>query len=74
MTFSFPISCKIFRTEKIKENHNHNVGDIITSKKELKIAVLGGFLNVKELQLAGKKRMDVVALLNGVDFTNYSLS
>ena len=65
------ISCKIFRTEKIIEDHNYSSGEIITSKKELKIAVNGGFLNIKELQLAGKKRMDVVSLLNGVDFSSY---
>ncbi len=65
------LSCKIFRTEKEEENHNQNVGGLIISKKELKIAVEGGFLNIKELQLAGKKRMDVISLLNGVDFNNY---
>ena len=67
------LSCKIFRTEKIEEQHQHNNGDIIVSKKELKIAVNEGFLNIKELQLAGKKRMDIVSLLNGVSFENYSL-
>lgn len=68
------LSCKIFRTEKIEETHSHNTGQIIASKKELKIAVNGGFLNIKELQLAGKKRMDVISLLNGVNFGNYYLS
>jgi methionyl-tRNA formyltransferase len=67
------ISCKIFRTEKIIEEHSFASGEIITSKKELKIAVTAGFLNIKELQLAGKKRMDVASLLNGVDFNEYSI-
>lgn len=67
------ISCKIFRTEKIVEDHSLASGEIIISKKEFKIAVTGGFLNIKELQLAGKKRMDVASLLNGVDFNEYSI-
>lgn len=65
------VSCKIFRTEKINDTHKLASGEIITSKKELKIAVNGGFINIKELQLAGKKRMDITALLNGVDFNEY---
>ena len=68
------ISCKIFRTEKIIAQHNLAAGKIVTSKSELKIAVNGGYLDILELQLAGKKRMDVVALLNGFDFNNYTLS
>lgn len=67
------LSCKIFRTEKVIEEHSFSAGEIITSKKELKIAVTGGFLNIKELQLAGKKRMEVTALLNGVDFGKFSI-
>jgi methionyl-tRNA formyltransferase len=67
------LSCKIFRTEKEEENHNLQVGDLIVSKKELKVVVTGGFLTIKELQLAGKKRMDIISLLNGVDFNNYKV-
>jgi methionyl-tRNA formyltransferase len=68
------VSCKVFRTEKISEEHSFASGEIIASKKELKIAVTGGFLTLKELQLAGKKRMDVAALLNGVNFNEYTLN
>ncbi|MBL4594547.1 MAG: methionyl-tRNA formyltransferase [Flavobacteriales bacterium] len=68
------VSCKVFRTEKILEQHDLTVGEIITSKTELKIAVTGGYLNIIELQLAGKKRMEMAALLNGFDFNNYTLT
>ncbi|MDB4533614.1 methionyl-tRNA formyltransferase [Vicingaceae bacterium] len=70
------LSCKIFKTEKEipEEENNLNVSDLIVSKKELKVVVNGGLLNIKELQLAGKKRMDVVSLLNGVDFNNYTIN
>ena len=67
------ISCKIFRTEKIFEQHNLVIGEIITSKTDLKIAVNGGYLKITELQLAGKKRLSVDALLNGFDFNNYTI-
>jgi methionyl-tRNA formyltransferase len=67
------VSCKIFRSEISIERHSLTIGEIITSKTELKIAVNGGLLNITELQLAGKKRMDIVALLNGFDFNNYTL-
>lgn len=67
------VSCKIFRTKKIQEQHNLPIGAIITSKNELKIAVNGGYIAIIELQLAGKKRMDMAALLNGFNFNNYTL-
>jgi methionyl-tRNA formyltransferase len=67
------VSAKIFRTVKIIETHNLNIGAVISSKTELKIAVSGGFLSVLEMQLAGKKRMEMQALLNGFDFNEYTL-
>ena len=67
------VSCKIFKTEIIKEKHDLTIGDIITSKSELKIAVNGGFINILELQVAGKKRMELTALLNGFNFSLYFL-
>lgn len=67
------ISCKIFKTEIIKEKNDLTIGDIITSKSELKIVVNGGFINILELQVAGKKRMELTALLNGFDFNNFVL-
>jgi len=68
------ISCKIFKTKIIKEKHNLTIGEIITSKSELKIAINDGYLNILELQVAGKKRMELTALLNGFDFSGYFLA
>lgn len=68
------ISCKVFKSRKIKEKHNLSVGEIVTSKTELKIAVNDGFISISELQLAGKKRMNIVALLNGFDFNTCTLN
>ncbi len=68
------ISCKVFRTEKEKANHQEALGVIVQTKNELKIAVNGGYIKLIELQIAGKKRMKASALLNGFDFNNYTLT
>jgi methionyl-tRNA formyltransferase len=68
------VSAKIFRTEKELVNHNLTIGKIVATKSDLKITVNGGYLKIMELQLAGKKRMEMVALLNGFDFNKYTLS
>lgn len=57
---------KIFETEKISEQHNLTPGAIRTDgKSKLDVAVADGFIRLKSVQLAGKKRMDIPSLLNG---------
>ncbi len=63
------IEVKIYEVEKILEPHTMEKGTIISSKKELMVAVEDGFLNILEIKLAGKRKMDVKSLLNG--FTIY---
>jgi methionyl-tRNA formyltransferase len=43
-------------------------GSIQISKKELKVACADGFIIIKEIQLPGKRKMDVSSLLNGYSF------
>jgi methionyl-tRNA formyltransferase len=62
-------SVKIYDAEKVAEVHNISAGIIVTAKKEIKIAVSGGFLILKSLQFPGKKRMTVQELLNGMSFS-----
>jgi methionyl-tRNA formyltransferase len=66
------ISAKIYEVEKVEESHNLEAGSIITSKKEMKVAVANGFINIKGIKLAGKKKMDAVSLLNGFTFEDNS--
>ena len=40
------------------------------SKKEIKIAIKNGFIQLLSLQLPGKKRMQVAELLNGITFSD----
>ncbi len=60
------LEIKILRTSKEVSNHDFKPGTFISdNKKELKIVTADGFVQVHELQLQGRKRMDVVAFLNG---------
>jgi methionyl-tRNA formyltransferase len=59
---------KIFKIEKEKDPHNFDIGLLFTTKTELKVAVPGGYIIIKEIQLPGKRKMDIKSLLNGYDF------
>lgn len=59
---------KIYSAFFEKEKHNCETGTIEASKKELKIACLDGFIQIKEIQLPGKRKMDISSLLNGYSF------
>ncbi|WP_211298190.1 methionyl-tRNA formyltransferase [Polaribacter glomeratus] len=63
------ISVKIYAVQKEISEHQFNVGKIITTKKELKVAVNNGFIIIDELKLSGKKKMDSKSLLNGYTFS-----
>ncbi|MEL6357119.1 MAG: methionyl-tRNA formyltransferase, partial [Bacteroidota bacterium] len=59
---------KIIRATLDQSTHDLVPGTIvIESKKAFKIACGKGFVYPTELQLSGRKRMDVVSFLNGVD-------
>ena len=59
-------SVKIFETEKEIRNPQRQPGSIVTDGKTyLKVATADGWLNVKVLQLEGKKKMPVSDLLRG---------
>jgi methionyl-tRNA formyltransferase len=64
------LSVKIYEAKPILEAHNHEIGSLISTKKEIKIAVVDGYIQLLSLQLPGKKRMTVVELLNGITFSD----
>jgi methionyl-tRNA formyltransferase len=66
------ISAKIYAVQKEKEPHSYPIGHIITSKKELKVAVDKGFISIDEIKISGKKKMDAKSLLNGFAFSKNS--
>lgn len=62
------IKVKLFDCSMEIASHDHCFGQLIATKKELKVAVLDGYLYIKVLQLPGKRKMEVAALLNGYNF------
>ncbi|MGI9552319.1 MAG: methionyl-tRNA formyltransferase [Aurantibacter sp.] len=65
-TGSEKIFLKIYLATKEKESHRHKIGRVLTSKKEMKIAVKEGYIILLKIQLPGKKKMAVSDLLNGL--------
>lgn len=63
------VSAKIYEVSKEKGTHQYTPGKIITSKKEIKVAVNDGFICLHEIKLAGKKKMNTQSLLNGYRFS-----
>jgi methionyl-tRNA formyltransferase len=60
---------KIHDAKVLFENHDYEVGSLICTKKEMKIAVKNGFIQVLSLQFPGKKKMKSAELLNGMAFS-----
>lgn len=61
-----PVAVKVFETEKILKEHNLACGTIVTDNKNyLHVAVDGGFIAIRSLQLAGKKRLETGDFLRG---------
>lgn len=57
---------KIYETDKIFAEHSFEPGTVVTDKKTyFRIAVTDGYINIRSLQLAGKKRMGVTDFLRG---------
>jgi len=58
---------KIYETEKEIIAHDTLIGTVLTDgKKYAKIALKDGFIHLKSVQIAGKKRMDIGELLRGM--------
>ncbi|MBE9469421.1 MAG: methionyl-tRNA formyltransferase [Bacteroidetes bacterium] len=67
-------SLKIFKTLKISEIHSFEPGKILSdNKNHIKIAVKDGFISIEQLQLQGKKRLNIKDFLRGFNIENYSI-
>ena len=56
---------KIYDAKFHPSPHQAAIGSLSTEKRQLKVAVKGGYLEIRELQLPAKKRMRAADLLNG---------
>lgn len=60
------LAIKVYEAEKEAANHSYEPGTLLTDGKSFaKVAVKDGYLQLVEIQLAGKKRMSVADLLRG---------
>ncbi len=62
------LKAKIYSANFENTEHNLTPGAIKTSKKELKVSCLDGYILIEEIQLPGKRKMDISSLLNGYSF------
>ncbi|MGO4905814.1 methionyl-tRNA formyltransferase [Flavobacterium sp. W20_MBD1_R3] len=60
---------KIYEATIIPEEHGMEIGNLICTKKEMKIAVRNGFIQILNLQFPGKKKMNTSEFLNGIVFS-----
>lgn len=59
------LKIKIYAAHYEVADHDLEPGKLISSKKELKVACIDGYIFIDEIQLPGKRRMDIFSLLNG---------
>ena len=59
------MAIKLFNVTKLHEIHNHQNGAVIIDNNEMKVACKNGFIKILELQLPGKRKLDIKSLLNG---------
>ncbi len=64
------LDIKLFKVKKEIEHHSLNVGTLISDKISAKVAVKNGYIVLKEIQLSGKRKMDIKSLLNGYKFSS----
>ena len=62
------LDVKIYKADKELEEHNYDIGFILSTKKTVKVAVKEGYIIIKEMKLPGKRNLDIKSLLNGYHF------
>lgn len=65
---------KIYETKFEETAHSHPAGKIITGKKDLRIAVQDGYIEIKSLQFPGKKKMTTQEFLNGMTLSEDAMA
>lgn len=60
------LDIKVFKANYVYEEHNLEIGSIVSTKKELKVAAVGGFISLIEIQLPAKRKMPINIVLNGL--------
>lgn len=58
---------KIYAASKEEQEHDLETGHLVFDKKTLKVAVDGGYIQLLEIQLPGKRKMATHEVLNGLN-------
>ena len=66
------VKVKLYNCTPEINTHSFTLGKIIISNKEVKVAVSNGYLIIEEMQIPGKRKMDIKSLLNGYSFEENS--
>lgn len=62
---------KILSANKIPQEHSHKIGSLIIEKKTFMIAITGGFIQINQVQIQGKRVQNAIDFINGI--SNYSI-
>lgn len=62
------LNIKLYEVLKHSEPHEFEAGQLLISKKEIKVAVNGGYIELINFKFPGKRQMDAVSFLNGYTF------
>lgn len=62
-----PIYIKVYSSSTEIMDHNYEIGTVLWDKREMKIAVNNGFVQLLEIQQSGKRRMNVSEFLRGIN-------
>ncbi|MGY5846739.1 methionyl-tRNA formyltransferase [Salegentibacter sp. HM20] len=64
------VQVKLFSAKAKEDTHQELPGSIKIEEKQIKVAAKDGFVIIDEIQIPGKRKMPVKALLNGYEFEN----
>ena len=59
---------KIYKATTHYDTHKDTIGQLSIQKTEIRVATKDGYVIIKEIQLPGKRNMEIKALLNGYTF------
>ncbi|WP_335967181.1 methionyl-tRNA formyltransferase [Galbibacter sp. PAP.153] len=66
------VNVKIYKAGKEIKQHNEKAGSVFANKNEVHVATNDGFILLKEIQLPGKRKMNIKDVLNGYEFDKNS--
>lgn len=66
------LAVKLYAVEKIEAKHKNKAGTIHIINHKMHVACEDGYINVLELQLPNKRKLDIKSLLNGFEFQKKS--